>query len=60
MSSALELTDQEINELISKHFPYKEIRNIQQEAIFKIIKAIVNINKKYFIEKKNSYLKSFH
>ena len=49
MSSALELTDQEINELISKHFPYKEIRNIQQEAIFKIIKAIVNINKKYFI-----------
>ena len=49
MSSALELTDQEINELISKHFPYKEIRNIQQEAIFKIIKSLVNDNKKYFI-----------
>lgn len=43
------LTDQEINELISKHFPYKEIRNIQHEAIFKIIKSFINDNKKYFI-----------
>jgi ATP-dependent DNA helicase DinG len=43
------LSHHEINELISKNFPHKEIRTIQQEAIFNIIKSLVNDNKKYFI-----------
>lgn len=43
------LTDQEIYELIYKNFPFQEIRDIQKEAIFKIIKALVLENKKYFI-----------
>lgn len=45
----LDITDQEIHKLIQKHFPFAAIRDIQTEAIFKIIQSLVQEDKKYFI-----------
>lgn len=43
------ITDEEIYNLIQEHFPFPSIRDIQTEAIFKIIKAFILDDKKYFI-----------
>ena len=44
-----ELTDLDIYSLINSNFPFPEIRDIQKEAIFKIIKSLVQEDKDYFI-----------
>lgn len=44
-----DLSDLDIEVLIGQHFPFPVIREIQSEAIFKIVKSLVQEDKDYFI-----------